>query len=37
MKIALDIIPNEIIRQYNLLALASNGWVNMKHAKKCQA
>ena len=25
MQIALDIVPNEIIRQYNLRALASNG------------
>ena len=29
MKIALDIVPDKIIRQYNLCALASNGWVYM--------
>ena len=29
MKIDLDIVPDEIIRQYNLRTLASNGWVYM--------
>ena len=30
MKIALDIVPNKIIHQYNLRALASNIWVYME-------
>ena len=30
MKIALNISPDKIIRQYNLSALASNGWVYME-------
>ena len=29
MKIALEIIPNEIVQQYNLHNVASNGWVYM--------
>ena len=33
MKIALDIVPNEIIRQYNIHAQASNGWVYMEIRK----
>ena len=33
MKIALDISPNEIIRQYSLPALASNVWVYMEIRK----
>ena len=30
MKISLAIIPDEIIAQYNLLQLASNGWVYLE-------
>ena len=37
MKIDLDIVPDEIIRQYNLRALASNGWFIWKYPKECQA
>ena len=33
MKIDLDIVPDEIIRQYNLRTLASNGWVYMEIRK----
>ena len=33
MKIALDIVSDEIIRQYNLCDLASNGWVYMEIRK----
>ena len=29
MNISLDIVPNEIILQYNLRSLTSNGWVYM--------
>ena len=33
MKISLDIVPKKIIHQYNLRALASNGWVYMEICK----
>ena len=33
MKISLAILPEEIIAQYNLLQLASNGWVNLEIRK----
>ena len=33
MKISLAIIPEEIIAQYNLLQLASNGWVYLEIRK----
>ena len=33
MKIALDIIPDEIIFQYNLHAMSPNGWVYMEIRK----
>ena len=33
MKIALDLVPNEIIAQYNLRAFASNGWVYLEIRK----
>ena len=29
MKVALEIIPEEIVQQYNLHDVASNGWVYM--------
>ena len=37
MKIALDIVPDKIVRQYNLCALASNGWIYKEICKECQA
>ena len=37
MKITLYIVPNKIIRKYNLRALASNGWFIWKYPKECQA
>ena len=33
MKISLEILPEEIIAQYNLLQLASNGWVYLETCK----
>ena len=33
MKISLDILPEEIITQYNLCQLASNGWVYLEIRK----
>ena len=33
MKISLDIVPDKIVRQYNIRALASNGWVYMETRK----
>ena len=33
MKISLDILPEEIIAQYNLRQLASNGWLYLEIRK----